>query len=301
MLSKDREKILNASPEYMTLRKKISPALTSQGARPLRFDWRDYDQITEVRSQGTCGSCWIFAAIAAYEAAYLIATSQTNKQAVLHVSEQQILDCSFGETNCVAGGWHEVVLVYLKFKGAVSGTQYTYDAEHPTRGACVSDFGERPYFLANTGYVDLNDKLVASTDALKQTIYAYGPVVSAVAATPAWDRYEQANPDWQSEYPNAVFKGEPTKDLKESDVNHEVLIVGWDDNRGVWVIKNSWGVEWGDSGYINLPYDTNYIGFGASWVTAFSPSFAKSFVNKFDTINERKELLSIYPQLKEFR
>jgi cathepsin L len=301
LLSLEREKTLNTIPEYMKLRKQVSPALASPGLRPSKFDWRDYDQVTEVRRQGTCGSCWVFGAIAAYEAAYLISAGQTNKQAELHVSEQQILDCSFAETNCVVGGWHEVVLVYLKFKGAISGKQYTYDPDHPTRGACVSDFGSRPYFVANSGYVDLDDKLLASTEALKQAIYAYGPVVSAVAATAAWDSYEQANPDWKTEYPNAVFKGEKTKDLKESDINHEVLIVGWDDNRGVWLIKNSWGPEWGDSGYINLPYDTNYIGFGASWVTAAPPSLAKSFVSKFDTVNERKELLSIYPQLEELR
>jgi len=54
--------------------------------------------------------------------------------------------------------------------------------------------------------------------------------------------------------------------LNAGDVDHAVLIVGWDEPAGAWIIKNSLGPDWGDQGFIKLKYDTANVGFNAAWV-----------------------------------
>lgn len=171
----------------------------------------------------------------------------------------------------------------------------------------------------NWGYVRDNDMpdsfFVASDVALKNAILRYGPVASAVLTSSpdpkykGWDsyfkRYENgdANPDWSKEFPNGVFGGIPSARLKPDQIDHEILIVGWDDklgDHGCWIIKNSWGTNWGDEGYIKLPYQTNNIGFGASWITAVPNTVTPAFVTKaLKDIHESSDLLSRFPSLGE--
>jgi cathepsin L len=143
-----------------------------------------------------------------------------------------------------------------------------------------------------------NEPKIASDSAIKKAIQTYGPLASSVSAGDDWDAYDKRSPDWPNKYPNAVFTGTPTQDLKETDINHEVLIVGWDDRRGVWLVKNSWGRDWGDQGYMNLRYGSNYIGFGASWALALPPSASKSLSAKLKIAALKNELLMFYPGLQ---
>ena len=70
-------------------------------------------------------------------------------------------------------------------------------------------------------------------------------------------------------YTNGVFyelESRPTNDLFHG--NHSVLIIGWDDDKGAWLIKNSWGTYWGEDGYMWIKYNSNDIGKKAAWVVA---------------------------------
>jgi hypothetical protein len=64
-------------------------------------------------------------------------------------------------------------------------------------------------------------------------------------------------------YTGGVFNESST-----GDVNHGVTLIGWDDAKQAWRIKNSWGPGWGESGYMWIDYQSNSIGYGASWVQA---------------------------------
>ncbi|HEM60858.1 MAG TPA: hypothetical protein ENO24_01065, partial [Chloroflexi bacterium] len=76
-------------------------------------------------------------------------------------------------------------------------------------------------------------------------------------------------------YDGGVFEG-PGCNL----VNHAVVLVGWDDEQGqsgVWFLRNSWGGEWGEGGYMRIPYGLSKVGFGANYVVYVpSPCYSLS-------------------------
>ena len=228
------------------------------------FDWREENRVTSVRDQGVCGSCRVFATLGTYESAYLIANPKTDYK-TLEVNEQEMLDCNFPEANCI-GGFHEDAFIYLEDYGLIDSTDsYRYNPVAPARGVyCNANFGKRPYYLSNWGYVSSTS--VIPTDMEIKRAISYGPVVSAVIAGQNWDKYDY----------KGVLRGTPPNDLGKG-ANHEVVIVGWDDKMqgdglspGAWIVKNSWSQDWGrEGGYVYIPYSRSNIGFTASWVTAW--------------------------------
>jgi hypothetical protein len=90
--------------------------------------------------------------------------------------------------------------------------------------------------------------------AMKQAIMQYGPISVAVHANSAMQAYN-----------GGIFNG-----CANGEINHGVVLVGWDDDQGtdgVWIMRNSWGTGWGeDGGYMRMPYGCSYIGYGACYV-----------------------------------
>jgi C1A family cysteine protease len=231
-----------------------------------KFDWREKKKVTDIQDQKACGSCWAFAAVAAYESSHLIENNVT-----VGASEQRALDCAFKSYSC-KGGWHDKVLDMFVDPGDAERNLYPYRAQ---KGACESTKPVK--FEADTwGYV--KGASIPSDAELKQALCEYGPIVAAVNAE-GWENYTKTdangkpNPLWAT-FKNGVFPGQPSKrnltarNLKDGDVDHDVLVVGWDDELGVWIIKNSWGRDWGEAGYMKLPYGRNNLGFSAAWVRA---------------------------------
>ena len=57
-------------------------------------------------------------------------------------------------------------------------------------------------------------------------------------------------------------------------INHTISVVGWDDTRHAWLIKNSWGTDWGDSGFGYIGYNSNRIGRHTAWIKAASTFYS---------------------------
>lgn len=201
------------------------------------FNWSDEGRVTPVRDQKSCGSCWAFATHGAFEGSYGVLN-----HSLVDTSEQQTLDCS-GAGSCSGGWW---AFQYLIDTGSAKEADYPYVA---TKGTCKS---VAPAYKATAwGYVDPNTQ-IPSIAAIKAALCKYGPLAAAVAVTPAFQAYK-----------SGVFN-----EVSSTNINHGVLLVGWDDSKKAWRIKNSWGTAWGDAGFMWIGYTTNKIGYAAAWVQA---------------------------------
>jgi len=236
----------------------MAPIITSCSSTASSFDWRKLGAVTPVKDQGYCGSCWAFGTIGPFEGSWRIINNET-----IIASEQDVLDCS-KKGNCAYGGWS--AFQYLVDKGVAAEANYPY---HHTDGTCKTSVA-RPYKADTWGYVG-NDHNIPSVAALKQALCAYGPLWVTVRATPAFQAYK-----------SGVFDEHDSR-----QINHAITLIGWDDSKKAWLIKNSWGTGWGDvcgygaeRGYMWISYTSNSIGYGAAWVRAAHGKIAlKSMAN----------------------
>ena len=194
------------------------------------FDWRTMRGVTPVKDQGNCGSCWDFAATGAFESSILIADGVE-----WDLSEQQVLSCNTGGSSC-SGGWMEDAYDLFMDYGAVEESCMPYEADD-TVPCTQEDCVPMAHLL---GFEDIPNNVNSIKNALLN-----GPVSTTfmVYSDFYWDCY------WH----------EPADEL-----NHAVVIVGWDDDmcggQGGWIVKNSWGTGWGDEGFFYMPYNSCGIG-----------------------------------------
>ncbi|WKN41075.1 C1 family peptidase [Tunicatimonas pelagia] len=238
------------------------------------FNWRDVGKVTAVRNQGGCGSCWAFAAMGAYESSNMIRNNIT-----ADVSEQDVLNCA-GAGSC-RGGWYDPVFKYMLTNGVASEASEPYLA--------LDDFCSprlyKPFRAINWGFVTVKRE-IPSVQELKDALCKYGSLSIAVKATSAFMRYNPAD---------GVFKEEEAG----KGINHAITLVGWDDNKNAWLIKNSWGSGWGDNGYMWIDYNTNNVGYAATWVQAQSRFYIPDDY-LLEVIRERFEIINPFLHPEEF-
>ena len=203
---------------------------------PAVWDWRLQGGVTPVKSQGACGSCWDFAATAAFESVIRITTDR-----IEDLSEQAVLSCNDQGHGC-SGGWADTAYRLFMFPGAVEESCMPYQANDNIE--CTIDFCEIIDRL--DGWADLPTDITS----LKESIYDH-PVAAAMTVFPDFQAYGGGCYDNPS----------------VAAVNHEVLMVGWDDTacegEGAWIIKNSWGLGWGIGGYGYVKYGCVNLGYAA--------------------------------------
>jgi inhibitor of cysteine peptidase len=221
-------------------------AVDSIDALPSSYNWCDLGDCTPVRDQGACGSCWAFGTVGPLEQAILIQDSESRD-----LSEQYLVSCNTDGWGCDGGWWaHD----YHEWKippsetdfGAVYEGDFEYTA---TDGSC-----EGPYTHHETidGWAFIGtENSVPSTDAIKQAIVDHGPVAAAVCV----------NSEFQS-YDSGLFN--PRRPC--NSINHAIVLTGWDDAMGAWRLRNSWGPNWGEDGYMWIAYGKSYVGYSANYV-----------------------------------
>jgi hypothetical protein len=207
------------------------------------FDWRAKGAVTKVKDQNPCGSCWAHAAIAALEGSNFI----TNGSA-LTGSEQQVLDCS-GAGSC-DGGTYDAAWDKLQGYGTAEAVVYPYTK---VSGQCQWA-KPTPHHWAAWGWVNETDPLgIAPVATIKAQLCRRGPLATAmVAGTTGFDGY----------------RGGVLNEVTTAELDHAVTIVGWDDAKKAWLVKNSWGEGWGEKGYVWIAYGANKIGSWTAWVQA---------------------------------
>ncbi|XP_037398062.1 procathepsin L-like isoform X2 [Pygocentrus nattereri] len=204
-------------------------------ALPGSVDWREKGAVTEVKNQFTCDSCWAFSATGALEGQMFKKTGT-----LVSLSEQQLVDCSFGVgSNGCGGGWPSQAFQYvMQSRGLQTEKSYRYEN---MEGKCRFD-PLRAYATC------LTYKNVTSGDEanLQHIVASIGPVsVGIDISRHTFQLYE-----------SGVYDDQYCSDIH---LNHAVLVVGYgtEEEQEYWLVKNSWGVTWGEGGYIKMSRNKN--------------------------------------------
>jgi C1A family cysteine protease len=202
-------------------------------ALPAAFSWLDKKMMTPVKNQGSCGSCWAFAACGSFESVIKIKDGVTRD-----LAEQWLVNCTSG-SSC-SGGWCPDKM----FKnGAVYETDAPYKGKN---GTCEASY---PYHEKITNYKQVATN--PTVDQIKNAIYTYGPVWVCVTVGSNFNAYKS---------------GVLTKSDAGS-VNHAIVLCGWDDATESWVLRNSWGTGWGENqGYMRIKYGISQIGYNTTYI-----------------------------------
>ncbi len=223
------------------------PCTPVRSSYPDAFDWRDYGAVPPVRNQGGCGSCWAFAAMGATESAIAI-----HDGLIVDLSEQWLISCT-GAGNC-GGGWHYAAFRYIECdhlggscdgRGAVFETGFPYVAWN---APCRCPY-HHPYCLQSSAFIGDPDS-IPSKDQIRQAITNHGPVAVCVHVNDAFHAYS-----------GGVFNA-----CEGGDINHAVVIVGWEEAGNIWIVRNSWGESWGEDGYMRIEDRCSRIGYAACYV-----------------------------------
>jgi C1A family cysteine protease len=215
-------------------------------AAPLSFDWGDY--VTPVRDQGRCGSCWAFATAAALESQVLI--YQNTPGIDLDLSEQILVSC--GNAGDCGGGYISYASDFIRNIGLPSESCYPYRA---TNGLCdnaCETWQNNTYQISDWQWVN---KYSPTVDKLKNALYQYGPLVTTLQVYSDFYYYRSGIYSHSS----GSYQG-----------GHAVLIVGYDDPGQCFIVKNSWGNNWGESGYFKIAYsELNSVTEFGYWTIAY--------------------------------
>ena len=250
---------------------------------PDYFSWMDYegqDWTTPARNQGTCGSCWIMAAVAALESVINIREGIADLDPDL--SEQYVLSClpKSGEVenagcfggiaksvfeyilrNDSAGDYHNGILLEscMPYKNSDPSGADMWRHTHHEPAFCEKCENWEDYLIPITEYGNVPD----DRDSYKSTIMQIGPVAAGIVATLEFDIWEYSHHSPDDYYP---YKYENPK-----YGNHVISVVGWKDDPligkgGYWICKDSFGPNIGYNGFFNLEYDSLAINGGWVWV-----------------------------------
>jgi C1A family cysteine protease len=218
---------------------------------PDSMDWRTKGVVTSVKDQGQCGSCWSFSSTGAVESAWALSTGK-----LVDLSEQELVDCatgkSYGSHGC-NGGQMDGAFKFVIENGQCSNADYPYTSGVSQKsGTCQKCYPVA--FIYSCSDVNPNDQI-----SLKGAV-AQQPVAIAIEAD---TRYFQS-------YKSGIL----TSSSCGTNLDHGVLIVGYgtENNQKYWLVKNSWGESWGDSGYVKIARSDSTNDPGICGI-AMSPSF----------------------------
>ncbi len=198
---------------------------------PMRYDLRDVG-LNAIRNQGDCGTCWAFAAMGAIESAILKAGVDQ-----VDLSENHLKNTYGHDPEPCDGGDQDIVLGYL---ARLSGPVLESDDPYFDYDNRISPGGPVAYCVRDAMYLD-------TTEEIKGALMTYGAVVTAMYIDDAY--FDEGRDTYYYNGP-------------ETYANHDVAIVGWDDtkltgarNPGAWLVRNSYGTNWGMGGYLWISYD----------------------------------------------
>ncbi|SBT35081.1 vivapain-3 (VP3) [Plasmodium ovale wallikeri] len=202
----------------------------------IKHDWRELSGVTPIRDQLNCGSCWAFSTVGVVESQYAIRRKQ-----MLSLSEQELVDCSFQNYGCDGG------LIVLAFDDMLD-----------LGGLCTAE--DYPYVDVKPELCDIykcKNKYEIKTYAeipqvrFKEALSFLGPISVSINVTDDFIYYK-----------SGIFDGSCSY-----IANHAVILVGYgmeeiynnqtkqNEKQYYYIIKNSWGEQWGEKGFMRIKTD----------------------------------------------
>jgi putative hemolysin len=221
---------------------------------PSFFNWRNAngeDWMTTVKDQGNCGSCWAFSAAGVVEAIYNIGYNNPNLD--LNLSEQYLVTDCCGSCGHCCGGWPYTALQFIRDNGITDEDCFPYiDSQCScSEGNCNCSYTDPgcsnaicsdrcPDWSSRLVTIDNTDSIAADIESIKQSLIQRGP------ASVVMGYGDRVGGYWDE---NHIYRCND-----DSWINHGVVIVGYDEIEGYWIVKNSWGSSWEDGGYFKVGF-----------------------------------------------
>lgn len=225
-------------------------------ALPTSLDWRNYggnSYVTPVKEQGSCGACWAFAATAALESYVLICQNAPGQ--FLDLSEQTLISC--GGAGTCSGGYVDLASDFIRSFGLPLEDCHPYAAMD---GFCSNGCSD---WSASSNKITDWSRVNTDVNSIKYALYNHGPLVTLMAAQTDFLYYGSGI----YSHTTGGFEG-----------YHAALIVGYDDAGQYFIVKSSFGTDWGEEGYFRIAYSEigTETAFGI-WTIAYEGAIPPEF------------------------
>jgi C1A family cysteine protease len=235
---------------YLT-HQEIAHAQMQRVTLPARYDLRTLGRVTPVRNQGAYGTCWAFATFGSIESFLAPAES-------LDFSENNLIHRDGFDYGFNSGGHYIMSMAYLAdWRGPVDELEDPYPSPSSSPSSSPPDLP----ILKHVQQMRLipGKSGPADNDTIKRALMENGAVYAS---------YYHNNAFWNPVWNTYHFPG-------SGWANHAVTIVGWDDDfdrnkflfppvgNGAYLVKNSWGEDWGEDGYFYVSYHDTRFGYDA--------------------------------------
>ncbi|XP_057838131.2 zingipain-2 [Cryptomeria japonica] len=199
---------------------------------PSSLDWREKGAVTNVKDQGSCGDCWAFSATGAIEGINSIFTGS-----LVSLSEQELCDCDTSYNSGCDGGLMDYAFQWVIRNGGIDTEE-----DYPYVGAEKTCNRKK-----------VNRQVVTIDDYIDIPANNERALLQAVAKQPVSVGISGGGRAFQL-YSDGIFTGPCT-----SSLDHAALIVGYGSQNGLayWIVKNSWGKNWGRNGYSYMVRNTD--------------------------------------------
>ena len=265
---------------------------------PTSFSWRQKGMVTAIRNQNPYGTCWAFSSVAQLESMYLIRHRET-----VDLSEQAFIRC---ECRACDGTFKNTTGKDLI--DVLTDVGLPLEADAPYKGdgnlkvcdpakvktncspGCnvtnTSPYRPEVWLPVNPSTKPLDPVPVME---MKLALMKHGPLHvkmhipngSKIGSHNGTGVFKESVP--------LIYDDPNTKDKDERNNGaHLVNIVGWDDAKGAWEIKNSWGAGWGDQGFGWIAYGSDKIGMQAMWMEPILPIFRVTAAWRKSSVEEKQ-------------
>jgi len=206
------------------------------GGNPASIDWREHSPavLTPVKDQGRCGSCWAFSAVEQIETDVAMAEGH-----LYTLAPQQVVSCDHSDLGC-NGGNTETAYKYVAKEGLEAESSYPYKSGRSGRD------GRCEYSAPKTVVK------IESYKTVSHSAYSEGKMLTQIQKSPISVCVDAQK--WQTYKRGVLGKSCGNK------LDHCVQAVGYNQQQGYWIVRNSWNTDWGVKGYIYVKEGMNACG-----------------------------------------